>query len=209
MIQNMNKVHKMALTAILAAIIFLLAFTPLGYLSIGPIAATTVQMPVIIGAALMGPTTGAVLGFFFGLSAIVKVLTMPGADAFATAALAYGPLQYLIVCIGARIAMGWLSGLLAVGLRKLPFIKNPNNVAVYGITGAAGALMNTVFYLGLLWLLCAQVISTQYGIDLSGVGEFVMGTAVAAGIPEAIASCVLVTAVCKALTRVMRRQVAL
>ena len=69
--------------------------------------------------------------------------------------------------------------------------------------------MNTVFYLGLLWLLCAQVISTQYGIDLSGVGEFVMGTAVAAGIPEAIASCVLVTAVCKALTRVMRRQVAL
>ena len=80
MIQNMNKVHKMTLTAILAAIIFLLAFTPLGYLSIGPIAATTVQMPVIIGAALMGPTTGAVLGFFFGLSAIVKVLTMPGAE---------------------------------------------------------------------------------------------------------------------------------
>ena len=200
--QNMNKIHKITLTALLVAIIFLLAFTPLGYLVVGPIAATTIQMPVIIGAALMGPTTGAVLGFFFGLSAIVKIITMPGADLFATTALTYAPLQYLIVCIGARVLMGWLAGLLAVGLRKLPFIKNQNSVAIYGITGAVGALMNTVFYLGLLWMLCAQVISTYYGVDISGVGALVMSTAVAAGIPEAIASCVLVAAVCKALNRV-------
>ena len=71
MYHNLNKVRKITLTALLVAIIFLLTFTPLGYLVIGPIAATTIQMPVIIGAVLMGPVTGLVLGGFFGLSAIV------------------------------------------------------------------------------------------------------------------------------------------
>ena len=61
---------------------------------------------------MMGPAAGAVLGFFFGLSAVIKVLTMPGADPFATLALAHSPLAYILVCMGARILMGWLSGLL-------------------------------------------------------------------------------------------------
>ena len=62
MYHNLNKVRKITLTALLVAIIFLLTFTPLGYLVIGPIAATTIQMPVIIGAVLLGPVTGLVLG---------------------------------------------------------------------------------------------------------------------------------------------------
>lgn len=62
--------RRLVRMAVLVAIIFLLAFTPLGYLVIGPIAATTIQMPVIIGAVLMGPTAGAILGGFFGLSAL-------------------------------------------------------------------------------------------------------------------------------------------
>ena len=81
-----SKVHRITLTAILMAVILLMSFTPLGYLTIGPISATTIQMPVIVGAVLMGPQAGLILGFFFGLSAIVKVLTMPGADPFATMA---------------------------------------------------------------------------------------------------------------------------
>ena len=198
---NSSKVHQITRMAILVAIIFLLAFTPLGYLTIGPIAATTIQMPVIVGAVIMGPTAGAVLGFFFGLSAIIKVLTMPGADPFATLALAHSPLAYLAVCMGARILMGWLSGLLAAGLKKVPALDGGGSIIRYGVTGFVGSALNTVFYLGLLWALCAEVISSYYGVDLSGVGSLVMGTAWAAGIPEAIVSCVVVAAVCKALEK--------
>lgn len=205
---NHNKVQQITRMAILVAIIFLLAFTPLGYLTIGPIAATTVQMPVIVGAAIMGPVPGAILGAFFGLSAIIKVLTMPGADPFATLALTHSPLAYLVVCIGARVLMGWLSGLLGVALRKIPGLDGGWAVVRYGVTGFVGSALNTVFYLGLLWGLCAQVISTFYGVDLSAVGGLVMATAYAAGIPEAIVSCVVVAAVCMALEKVpfMRRQ---
>ena len=123
-----SKVHQITRMAILVAIIFLLAFTPLGYLTIGPIAATTIQMPVIVGAVMMGPAAGAVLGFFFGLSAVIKVLTMPGADPVATLALAHAPLAYLTVCMGARILMGWLSGLLAAGLKKVPALDGGRSV---------------------------------------------------------------------------------
>ena len=52
--RNSEKLHRITRLAILVAIIFLLIFTPLGYLTIGPIAATTIQMPVIVGAVLMG-----------------------------------------------------------------------------------------------------------------------------------------------------------
>ena len=207
---NSAKVHQITRLAILVAIIFLLAFTPLGYLVIGPIAATTIQMPVIVGAAVMGPVSGAILmgpaggailGFFFGLSAIIKVLTMPGADAFATLALTHSPLAYLAVCMGARVCMGLLTGLLADGLKKIPVLDGKGSIVRYGVTGFVGSALNTVFYLGLLWALCAEVISSFYGVDLSGVGALVMGTAYAAGIPEAIVSCVVVGAICKAVEK--------
>lgn len=204
-----NKVRRITLTALLVAIIFLLAFTPLGYLVIGPIAATTIQMPVVIGAVLMGPTTGAVLGFFFGLSAIVKVLTMPGADPFATMAMTYSPLRYIIICMGSRILMGWLTGLIGTKLKKVKLDETlkegPRSLIHYGITGFVGSMLNTIFYLGLLWGLAAQVIATAYETDLSSVGGIVMGTAVTAGIPEAIVSCIVVTAVCKAAERIIKQ----
>ena len=205
MYNSSNKIHRITLTALLVAIIFLLAFTPLGYLVIGPIAATTIQMPVVSGAVLMGPVTGLVLGAFFGLSAIVKVLTMPGADPFATMALTYSPLAYITVCMGSRMLMGWLTGLLGVGLRKIPALGGKRSVIRYGIAGFSGSLMNTVFYLGLLWLLAREVIATAYNVDVSGVGTIVMTTAVTAGLPEAAVSCVVVGAVCRALEALDRR----
>ena len=183
--------RRLVRMAVLVAIIFLLAFTPLGYLVIGPIAATTIQMPVIIGAVLMGPTAGAILGGFFGLSALLKVITMPGADLFATTIMTYSPFLYIVIAMIPRILMGWLAGLLAVGLKKMSFDKS----------GMVGSMLNTIFYLGALWLLASNVVATYYGIDVSGVGAMVMTVATTAGIPEAIVSCIVVAAVSKALSK--------
>lgn len=195
------KIGRLVRMAVLVAIIFLLAFTPLGYLVIGPIAATTIQMPVIIGAALMGPTAGAVLGGFFGLSAIIKVLTVPGADAVATAILGVQPFLYFVIALIPRILMGWLSGVLLYGLQKLPFWKNKYLIC-YGITGFIGSMLNTIFYLGSLWILASGFVAQAYQMDISGVGAMVMTVAVTAGVPEALVSCVVVAAVCRALKSV-------
>ena len=201
-----KQVRRITLTALLVAIIFLLAFTPLGYLTIGPIAATTVQMPVIIGAILLGPSTGTLLGAAFGLSAIMKVLLMPGADPFATMAMNYSPLRYIVICVASRVLMGWLTGLLGKALKSIPRLEGKKKAWVrYGVTGFVGSMLNTVFYLSLLWALAAQVIAQAYGTDISSVGGIVMTTAISAGIPEAIVSSVVVTAICKALDAVKKR----
>lgn len=201
------KVRQLTRLAILTAIIFLLANTPLGYISIGPIAGTTVQIPVVIGAVLLGPASGAILGFFFGLSALIKVLTVPGADAFATMVMQYSPFAYLFVCMVPRILMGWLSGLLSAVFKRVS--KNKllsSGILRYGITGFVGSMLNTVFYLGSLWLLASEVIAVSYGVDVSAVGGIVMTTAVSAGIPEAIISALIVSTVCKAMEVIFRRQ---
>ena len=49
----------------MAAIVILLANTPLGMIQLPIIKATTVHIPVIIGAILLGPSAGAILGSDF------------------------------------------------------------------------------------------------------------------------------------------------
>lgn len=200
------KVQTMARMAILVAIIFLLAFTPLGYLVIGPIAATTIQMPVIIGAVLMGPAAGATLGLFFGLSALIKVMTMPGADAVATAIMTYSPFLYIVIAIVPRVLMGWLAGLIGKGLSGLKAFQGNRCIIAYGITGFVGSMMNTVFYLGSMWLLASNIVAQVYQMDISGVGAMVMGVAATAGIPEAAVSCLVVGAVSRALKSLFKYQ---
>lgn len=189
--------RRMVRMSVLVAIIFLLSFTPLGYLVIGPISATTIQMPVIIGALLMGPSAGAILGGFFGLSAVLKVITMPGADLFASTILAYNPFLYIAIAMVPRILMGWLSGLIGAGFKRMKF--NKSGIIGFGMTGFVGSMLNTVFYLGALWLLASGIVANFYQIDVSGVGAMVMTVAITAGLPEAIVSCVVVAAVSKAL----------
>ena len=53
-------------TAMLAAIVVVMALTPLGYLRVGPLELTLIMVPVIISAVTCGPTVGAVLGSAFG-----------------------------------------------------------------------------------------------------------------------------------------------
>ena len=194
---NVNpKVGRLARMALLVAIIILLTFTPLCYITLPFIAATTIQMPVIIGAMMMGPMAGLALGIAFGLSALCKVLMMPGADPVATAILSYNFFLYAVIAIVPRGLMGWLSGLLFAGLNKT--LPNQRLIS-YGITGFVGSMLNTIFYLGSLWLMASGIVAEVYSMDISGVGAMVMTVAATAGIPEAIVSCMIVAAVCRAL----------
>ena len=63
--------------AMMAAIVVLLANTPLGMIQLPIIKATTTHIPVIIGAILLGPMAGAVLGGVFGLCSLVSNTVAP------------------------------------------------------------------------------------------------------------------------------------
>ena len=69
-----SKVHRITLTAILMAVILLMSFTPLGYLRVGIVSITFLAIPVVIGAILLGPLYGGLLGAVFGLTSFAPVL---------------------------------------------------------------------------------------------------------------------------------------
>ena len=73
--------HWMVGVALMAAIVVVLANTPLGMLPVGPINASLLTIPVAIGAMLLGPAAGALLGAIFLLWADVlcRVL-LPGKE---------------------------------------------------------------------------------------------------------------------------------
>ena len=110
--------------ALMAAIIVVLANTPLGMIQLPIIKATTIHIPVILGAILMGPLAGGILGGVFGICSMVSNTVAPVITSFAfspflsTTGLA-GAVKAIWICLGCRILIGVVAGWLWVGLRRV------------------------------------------------------------------------------------------
>ena len=149
-----ESLRKMILAAIFIALIILLAFTPmLGYIKIGPLSITTIGIPVIIGAIILGPYYGMLLGFVFGMTSFLQCFM---GDAFGAALVGISPVLTFITCIVPRVLVGLVPALLFRLIMKRPTNSRP--VAVF-VSALAGSLTNTVFFLGFLGLLFGQ---TEY-----------------------------------------------
>lgn len=72
-----TKTRKMTLMAILSAITVVLGVTQIGFIPIGPIKATILHIPVIIGAIFGGPIVGIVTGLAFGIMSFLQAPTDP------------------------------------------------------------------------------------------------------------------------------------
>ncbi len=192
--------------ALMAAIVILLANTPLGMIQLPIIKATTVHIPVIIGAILFGPLAGSILGGVFGLCSMASNTTAPTLLSFAfspflsTTGLP-GVVKSIWIAVGCRILIGLLSGWLWIGLKKL---KVSDWVAL-PITGFFGSMVNTIFVMGSIYLLFAQQYAAAKEVAVTAVFGLIMATVGTSGVPEAIAAAVLVTAIGKALLKAIGR----
>lgn len=144
----MFNTKQLVQTALFSAIIFLLAFTPLGYLRIWTIEVTLLTIPVVVGAILLGPKIGAFLGFIFGLTSFIQCF---GLSPFGTALLAIDPYLTAILCFVPRILMGYLVGVLFQVLRK-----HSNEWLALVSSSLAGSLLNTVLFVGTLVVFFGQ-----------------------------------------------------
>lgn len=146
---NIQSTHDRTLllvqNAILAAIIILMAFTPLGYLRVGPVSITFLIIPVVIGAIVNGPVSGAILGGVFGATSFAQCF---GLDPFGTALLAINPILTFIMTMIPRIVMGLAVGYIFQVLQK----RNSKSILPFGIASLSGALLNTVLFVGALVL---------------------------------------------------------
>lgn len=196
----------MVSVALMAAIIIVLANTPLGMIQLPIIKATTVHIPVIIGAILLGPMAGAILGGVFGICSLISNTMAPTLLSFAfspflsTTGFA-GVLKAIWISVGCRILIGVIAGWLWILLSKFKI----NHYIALPLTGFIGSMVNTVTVMGSIYFLFAHQYAQAKEVAITAVWGLIMTTVTASGIPEAIAAAVLVTALGKVLLRVMKK----
>ena len=192
--------------ALMMAIILVLANTPLGMIQLPIIKATTVHIPVIIGAIVLGPLAGAILGATFGVCSLISNTMAPTLLSFAfspflsTTGIA-GCLKALWIAVGCRMLIGIAAGWLWILLKNVKI----NKLITLAVTGFVGSMVNTVTVMGSIFLLFAQQYADAKDVAREAVFGLIMGTVTASGIPEAIAAAILVAAITKVLLSVYNR----
>ena len=196
----------MVSVALMAAIVILLANTPLGMIQLPIIKATTVHIPVIIGAILLGPSAGAMLGAVFGLCSLISNTMAPTLLSFAFSPFMSttgipGALKAIWISVGCRVLIGVVAGWLWNFLQKM----HVNNWIALPVVGFVGSMVNTISVMGSIYLLFAQQYAEAKEVGITAVWGLIMGTVTASGIPEAVAAAVLVTALGRALVQAFRK----
>lgn len=169
----MNKQHSRILylteLGVLTAVLLLLEVTGLGMIKTFGLEMTIMQVPVIVGAILLGPSGGAILGLVFGLVSFAECF---GKSQFGATLLAIQPFLTFLVCVPTRTLMGWCCGLIFRGLyRALPKAKN---MLAFVLAALSGALLNTIFFMGTLCLCFYRTDYIQGLVSYYGASNFLM-----------------------------------
>ena len=114
--------------AVLIAIELLLEITGLGYIKTGFLSFTIMQVPVIVGAIVLGPLAGAILGTAFGLTSFWECF---GKDPLGVVLLGARPFSTFILCVVPRLlnTVLFMSFLVALFGKVEPI---SNALATYG-----------------------------------------------------------------------------
>ena len=163
-VSRKQKTIRMAQTAVLAAIIIIMAFTPLGYLKIGTLSISFLSIPVALGAVLVGPGAGTFLGFVFGMTSFLQCF---GYDPFGTMLAGSSTLsavKMFAVCALTRTLMGFLTAIIFKGLSRV----DKTRFFSYLVPCLCSALLNTLLFIGTLWLLFRNDPLLVSGLGLEG-----------------------------------------
>ena len=138
------KTVKMVELAILMAIVAVLQITGTG-LRLGGTSISLVLIPIALGAMLVGPWAGALLGCEFG--AIVYIMGFTGVDMFTFILIQDHPIYTALICFGKGIAAGLASGYVYM------LLKNKSLMAAVITASAVAPIVNTgLFILGALFM---------------------------------------------------------
>jgi len=190
---------KMTQLSILIAIIALMTFTPLGYLKTAAFEITFMTIPVVVGAIILGPSAGAILGGAFGITSFIQCF---GLSPFGTALFAINPFFTAFTCIVPRVLMGFLAGVIF----KVLINHDKTKILSFVIASLSGAVLNTIFFMASLMIFFGNSELIQ-GLRKEGqnVLAFVVMLVGVNGLIEAIVTMVVGTIVTKALKKYMKK----
>lgn len=204
----MKNTKNFTLTAMFLAIMILLAVTPLGFIPIGPINATTMHIPVIVASIILGPRLGAFLGGTFGLISLIRSTFIPTPLSFVFSPFIpvigtdQGSWKALIIALIPRILIGVVPYFVYKGIQRLT--KNKVSPLSLFLAGIAGSLTNTILVMNLIYFLFQQDYAQVLGTNINAVYSAVLAVIFTSGIPEAIVAGLVTAAVSTVLLRMIR-----
>lgn len=133
--------------ALLVAIVLIMSTTPLGTLPIGPLSITLNMIPIAIAAITVGPIGGLVVGGVFGFYSFLQAMGIGVPSGMGMLTFSISPVLTFIQRFVSRAVTGYLLGYIFTGLRKII----GDRIAMFA-TGLCAALLNFIFFMGLLWL---------------------------------------------------------
>jgi len=152
-----ERLYKLVLLALLTAIVIVLQLLG-AFIRFGPFSISLVLMPIVVGAALVGPMAGGWLGLIFG----VIVLASGDANVF----LPIDPVGTVVVVIVKGIVAGLLAG---IGYKLFAKI---NKTAGAIAAAALCPIGNTgIFILGLYVFFLPTM--REWGADFESVTTFI------------------------------------
>lgn len=201
---SLLKTKGMTQVALFSALIILMAFTPfLGYIPLGFTRATIIHIPVIIGALVLGPKKGAMLGFVFGLTSFINNTMNPTPTSFVFTPFYNlgeysGGIGSLIICFIPRILVGVVPFYVYCLVKKMNKKKEVSFIGLI-LAGISGALTNTLLVMNLIFLFFREGYASANEIAANAVYGFILSVIGINGVPEAIVAGVLTLVIGKVL----------
>lgn len=159
-----QKIHTLTQLALLLALELVMWQTPLGYLRTPVLNLSFMTIPVAVGAVVLGPTAGAVLGTVFGLTSFATALT---GSTMVTVLIGLNPVAGVLVTVGARLLCGLCCGLVFAAANKA--FKGSRLAVAVGAFSCP--LLNTAFFMGLVMLFYYNTDYIQGFCATYGVGN--------------------------------------
>jgi uncharacterized membrane protein len=140
MMKEFKTTRNLVITALMAAIAVVLGWIHWGFIPwFSGVSLTIMHVPVVIAAVIVGPVSGIIVGFIFGVFSMIQAAIAPAGPTdvwFTNPLLAVLPRLFIGPC-------AWLVGRV---FKRWP-------VVALSLAGAAGSLTNTFLVLGMIGLL--------------------------------------------------------
>lgn len=198
-----TQLTRMCLLALFIAIQLAMQISGISFIPIGPLNMSFQTVPVAIGAMLLGPAAGALLGCVFGLCSLWSAVT--GGSIMTNTFFIISPIHTIILCVITRTLMGFLVGCIYKALGKVD-AKRTWSCFVGGISAP---LLNTLFFMSYIVLVFYQTDFIQEKVAAFGAANaliFVIDMVGLQGLLEAVAGCIIGGGVTKAVSHALKER---
>ena len=160
-----QQLRYLCIVSLFVAIELLMKLAGLGNIPINPfLNVTLMNIPVAVGAMLLGPAAGAILGAVFGMTSFIQPMSAMVVSLFAINAF-----HTVIMCVAMRTLMGFCAGWIFKLLSRV----DSKKVFCYFGGAFSAAFLNTLLFMGYLVMAFYQTEYVQGKVESLGAVNWI------------------------------------